>query len=93
MYVSSSVYEPFGLAPLEAALCGCAVVANDIGSLREVWGEAAIYFSGARELKRPSGPPGGGAGGVALCAQLQARRRALELTAERMVDGYLELYA
>ena len=92
VYVACSVYEPFGLAPLEAALCGCAVVANDIGSLREVWGDAAIYFSGASELKgvldrltkRPAELHG---------AQLQARRRAMELTAERMVDGYLELYA
>ncbi len=92
VYVASSVYEPFGLAPLEAALCGCAVVANDIESLREVWGEAAIYFSGARELKRlldrlAEAPA------ELRCAQLQARRRAMELTAERMVDGYLELYA
>lgn len=91
VYVASSVYEPFGLAPLEAALCGCAVVANDIGSLREVWGEAAIYFRGADELKRTldrlvDAPA------ELRCAQLQARRRAMELTAARMVDGYLELY-
>jgi glycosyltransferase involved in cell wall biosynthesis len=92
VYVACSVYEPFGLAPLEAALCGCAVVANDIGSLREVWGDAAIYFSGASELKsvldRLTKTPAELHG-----AQLQARRRAMELTAERMVDGYLELYA
>jgi len=37
-------YEPFGLAPLEAALSRCAIVANDIPSLREVWGSAAMYF-------------------------------------------------
>jgi glycosyltransferase involved in cell wall biosynthesis len=92
VYVAASVYEPFGLAPLEAALCGCAVVANDIGSLREVWGEAAVYFRGAAELKRilnrmVEAP------GELRSAQLQARRRGLELSAERMVDGYLDLYA
>jgi len=90
-YVASSVYEPFGLAPLEAALCGCAVVANDIGSLHEVWGGAAIYFSGARELRqvldRLVAAPA-----ELRCAQLHARRRALELTAERMVQGYLDIY-
>jgi glycosyltransferase involved in cell wall biosynthesis len=91
VYVASSVYEPFGLAPLEAALCGCAVVANDIGSLREVWGGAATYFSGTRELKQildglVEAPA------ELRCAQLQARRRASELTAERMVRGYLDLY-
>ena len=91
VYVASSVYEPFGLAPLEAALCGCAVVANDIESLREVWGGAAIYFSGAAHLRRVldclvEAPA------ELRCAQLQARRRALELTAERMADGYVEIY-
>jgi glycogen(starch) synthase len=50
IYVCTSRYEPFGLAPLEAALCGCAVVARDISSLREVWGNSAIYFRDADEL-------------------------------------------
>jgi glycosyltransferase involved in cell wall biosynthesis len=36
-------YEPFGLTPLEAALAGCALVLGDIPSLREVWGDAALY--------------------------------------------------
>jgi glycogen(starch) synthase len=36
-------YEPFGLAPLEAALSGCALVLGDIGSLREIWGDAATF--------------------------------------------------
>jgi len=36
-------YEPFGLAPLEAACAGCALVLGDIESLREVWGTAALY--------------------------------------------------
>ena len=36
-------YEPFGLTPLEAALRGCALVLGDIPSLREVWGDAALY--------------------------------------------------
>jgi glycosyltransferase involved in cell wall biosynthesis len=46
IYIATSIYEPFGMAPLEAALCGCAVVANDIPSLREVWGDDALYFDG-----------------------------------------------
>ncbi len=36
-------YEPFGLAPLEAALAGCALVLGDIDSLHEVWGDAALF--------------------------------------------------
>jgi glycogen(starch) synthase len=50
LYICTSRYEPFGLAPLEAALCGCAVLANDIPSLREVWGDAALYFQNAASL-------------------------------------------
>src|SRR5581483_4287231 len=91
IYIATSVYEPFGLAPLEAALCGCAVVANDIPSLREVWGDAALYFSGARSLST-------------LLHQLnrdnaeleRARRRAYarasELTAQRMTENYEAIY-
>lgn len=44
MYAATSRYEPFGLAPLEAALSRCAIVANDIASFHEIWGDAAIYF-------------------------------------------------
>lgn len=36
-------YEPFGLAALEAGLAGCALALGDIPSLREVWGDAALF--------------------------------------------------
>jgi glycogen(starch) synthase len=36
-------YEPFGLAALEAALSGCALVLGDIPSQREIWQQAATY--------------------------------------------------
>ncbi|MDB4946114.1 MAG: hypothetical protein JWP97_5648 [Labilithrix sp.] len=36
-------YEPFGLTPLEAAQRGAALVLGDIPSLREVWGDAAVF--------------------------------------------------
>jgi glycogen synthase len=44
IFVHPARYEPFGLAPLEAAMSGCALVLGDIPSLREVWGEAAAYI-------------------------------------------------
>ena len=44
IYAATSRYEPFGLAPLEAALSGCALLANDIPVFHELWGESAIYF-------------------------------------------------
>jgi glycogen synthase len=50
LYICTSRYEPFGLAPLEAALCGCAILAHDIPSLREVWKDGALYFTDATSL-------------------------------------------
>jgi glycosyltransferase involved in cell wall biosynthesis len=38
-------YEPFGLAVLEAALRGCAMVLADIPSLRELWRDSAIFVA------------------------------------------------
>jgi glycosyltransferase involved in cell wall biosynthesis len=45
IFVHPARYEPFGMAPLEAAMSGCALVLGDIPSLREVWGDAAEYVS------------------------------------------------
>lgn len=41
--VSPSLYEPFGLAALEAARCGCALVLADIATYRELWEGAALF--------------------------------------------------
>lgn len=43
IYVLPARYEPFGLSILEAAMSGCALAVGDIPSLREVWGDAAVY--------------------------------------------------
>jgi glycosyltransferase involved in cell wall biosynthesis len=43
IYAAPAVYEPFGLGILEAATDGCALVLGDIPSLRELWGDAAIF--------------------------------------------------
>ncbi len=45
VYIAASRYEPFGLAAVEAALHGCAILANDIPTFHEVWGDSAIYFA------------------------------------------------
>jgi glycogen(starch) synthase len=44
IYAATSCYEPFGLAPVEAALCRCALVASDIPAFRELWDGAALFF-------------------------------------------------
>ncbi|HET9198428.1 MAG TPA: glycosyltransferase family 4 protein [Solirubrobacterales bacterium] len=43
IYAAPARYEPFGLGILEAAAEGCALVLGDIPSLRELWGDAAIF--------------------------------------------------
>ncbi len=91
IYLALSIYEPFGLAPLEAALCGCAILANDLPSLREVWGSAALFFNDAGSLSallsRLASDP------ILLRnAQRRALDRACYLTRSRMVEQYLDLY-
>lgn len=46
MFVFPSLYEGFGLPPLEALACGCPVICADNSSLPEVCGDATIYISG-----------------------------------------------
>src|SRR5690606_9974760 len=43
-------YEPFGLAVLEAASAGCALVLSDLPSLRELWSDAA-GFADAQDVR------------------------------------------
>ncbi|MBI3815888.1 MAG: glycosyltransferase family 4 protein [Nitrospinae bacterium] len=43
-FIFPSLYEGFGLPPLEAMACGCPVVASKIASLPEVCGDAACYI-------------------------------------------------
>jgi glycosyltransferase involved in cell wall biosynthesis len=43
-YVQPSLYEGFGLPVLEAMRCGTPIISSNAGSLKEVGGEAAVYF-------------------------------------------------
>lgn len=45
IFVSAARYEPFGLAVLEAALAGCALVLSDIPTFRELWDGAASFVA------------------------------------------------
>jgi glycosyltransferase involved in cell wall biosynthesis len=46
VFVSAASFEPFGLAVLEAAQAGCALVLSDIASFRELWDDAALFVAG-----------------------------------------------
>lgn len=93
LYALPARYEPFGLSVLEAALSGCALVLGDIPTLRELWDEAAIFVA-----------PGDDDGLASALRDLiaddarrlrmseRARKRALDLTAVRMAEGYLAAY-
>jgi glycosyltransferase involved in cell wall biosynthesis len=93
IFAAPALYEPFGLAVLEAALNGCALVLSDIPSFRELW-------EGCAELVDPGDP-------AALATALRrmiadplrraayasrARARAELLEPARMGDAYLDAY-
>ncbi len=92
LYLCPSLYEPFGLAPLEAALGGCALVCRDLPSLREVWGDNALYFRTPAEmaahLNRLAADPAALAG-----AGARAQAHARQYTPDRMTDAYLAVFA
>ena len=46
VFVSAASFEPFGLAVLEAAQAGCALVLSDIATFRELWDGAARFVAG-----------------------------------------------
>ena len=50
VFASMARYEPFGLAVLEAAQAGMALVLSDIPTFRELWDGAAIFVAGEDAL-------------------------------------------
>jgi glycogen(starch) synthase len=94
IYLGTSLYEPFGLAPLEAAHAGCVLVLSDIDSFHEIWDGAALFFD-------PRDPDALHDAVASLLLApplrrelaLRARRRAREVYGlDRFVGTYLDLY-
>jgi glycogen(starch) synthase len=91
IFAEPARYEPFGLAALEAGLAGCALVLSDIPSLREVWGDAALFVDPDAGLEDALNELIEDEALRRHYAQL-ARRRAREYSPQRMAAAYHALY-
>jgi glycogen(starch) synthase len=94
IYALPARYEPFGLSVLEAALAGCALVLGDIPSLREVWGDTAVFV--------PPDDTEALEGALSLLIEDESLRkmfaglaqsRALTFSPQRMAQKYITAYS
>jgi glycogen(starch) synthase len=86
VFCAPARYEPFGLGPLEAARAGCTLVLGDIPSLREVWGDAALYADPDDDEALV------GALERALAEPVDASAHAAQYSAARMAEAYADSY-
>lgn len=94
VFISASRYEPFGLAVLEAAQAGAALVLSDIETFREMWDAAALFV--------PTDNAGAFAEALRRLASDEPQRRQLAIraqararnwSADKMVAATLGVYA
>lgn len=93
IFASVPRYEPFGLAVLEAAQAGCALVLSDIATLRELWDGAALFVAPhddatiANALDSLLHDPARRAR-LGAAAEMRARAYSVEAMAAGMLDIY-----
>jgi glycosyltransferase involved in cell wall biosynthesis len=90
LFAFPSLYEGFGLDPLEALACGCAVVCSNAASLPEIVGDAAILFDPHDETALASAMRQALADPESLRAKgpPQAARFSWEATAKQTAEVY-----
>ena len=88
VFASMARYEPFGLAVLEAAQAGMALVLSDLPGFRELWDGAALFVAEGDDLptalRRALDDP------APLAAA--ARQRAMRYTADAMTHATLAVH-
>ena len=87
VFASTARYEPFGLAVLEAAQSGMALVLSDLPGFRELWDGAALFVADGRlpaALRRALDDP------APLAAA--ARQRATRYTLDAMTNDTLAVH-
>ena len=94
IFAATSRYEPLGMPVLEAAFSRCAIVANDIPSFREIWGDAALYFrtNDAASLAENIRLLNSDRTMCRAYAELAYSRARERFTTKRMIEDYLQLY-
>ncbi len=98
VFVSAALYEPFGLAVLEAAQAGCALVLSDIPTFRELWNGAALFVAPqddaaiACAIESLIADPAARAR-LAEAAASRAERYSVDATVEKMLSLYRSLLA
>lgn len=94
VFVSAAIFEPFGLAVLEAAGAGCALVLSDIPTFRELWDGVAIFVPPDDETAYADAIDSV-IGNPALRHRMgeAARECALRFTPARTAEAMLRIYA
>ncbi|RHW17547.1 glycosyltransferase [Sphingomonas gilva] len=94
VFVSAALFEPFGLAVLEAAAAGCPLVLSDIPTFRELWDGAARFVPAEDEagFAHAIGKLIGNPAGSARLGRA-ARERAASYTSRAMAAGMARIFA
>ena len=94
IYAATSRYEPFGLAPLEAALSRCALVLNDNPVFRELWEGAGTFFekNNSEDAARVIAKLRKDSALRENCATRAYEIACQKFSASRMVEQYEQMY-
>jgi len=97
-FIHPSLYEGFGLPPLEAMASGCPVLVSNVSSLPEICGDAGLYFN-PRDVNSISGAIINILNNKAFRLNLivkgleRSKQFSFEKTADRLMEVFEDLHA